>query len=299
MIAVVALLAFVSIALPLAFAWRLWRLDEPTRLGWLLVLAETAVFVALIMILARWDIAGLWSRLALSGLVGIAGIASAWRHASRPWRLDGLSLWPSYGSRLAALALFGPALIYVVVGLLARHDPRDLTFPLTGGQFVVAQGGSAGILNHHHSHRAQRHALDITAVGPLGFRASGLLPDDPSLYAVFGKSVISPCDGMVKAAVDGLPDLSPPARDKANPAGNHVVLSCGDLEVELAHLRMGSVVVEAGRQIRTRDPIGQVGNSGTSTEPHLHIHAVDAASGMGIQMSFEGVIPARNTQFSE
>lgn len=299
MIAVVALLVFVSIALPLAFAWRLWRLDEPTRLGWLLVLAETAVFVTLIMILARWDIAGLWSRVVLIGLVGIAGVASAWRHARRPWRLDGLSLWPSYGSRLAALALFGPALVYVLVGLLARHDPRAFTFPLTGGHFIIAQGGSAGILNHHYSHRAQRHALDITAVGPLGFRASGILPDDPASYAIFGASVISPCDGTVKAAVDGLPDLPPPARDKTNPAGNHVVLSCGDLEVELAHLRMGSVVVEPGTQIRARDPIGQVGNSGNSTEPHLHIHALDAASGVGVQMSFEGVVPARNTQFSE
>lgn len=298
MIAVVAFLAFVSIALPLVFAWRLWRLDEPTRLGWLLVLAETAVFVALIMILARWDIAGLWSRVVLIGLTVVASVASAWRHAGRPWRLDGLSLWPSYGSRLAALTLFGPALIYVVVGLMARHDPRALTFPLTDGHFVVAQGGSAGILNHHHSHRAQRHALDITAVGPLGFRASSLLPDDPSLYAVFGKSVISPCDGMVKAAVDGLPDLSPPAGDTANPAGNHVVLTCGDLEIELAHLRMGSVVVEAGKQIRARDPIGQVGNSGNSTEPHLHVHAIDTSSGAGVQMSFDDVVPARNSRFT-
>lgn len=298
MIAIIALLVFVSIALPLLFAWRLWRLDEPTRLGWLRVLSETAVFVALIMLLARWDIAGLWSRVVLIGLLVIAGVASAWRHARRPWRLDGLLLWQSYGSRLAALVLFGPALIYVVVGLVARHDPGAFAFPLAGGDFVVAQGGSAGILNHHHSHRAQRHALDITAVGPLGFRASGLLPDDPRLYAVFGKSVISPCDGTVKAAVDGLPDLSPPRRDRTNPAGNHVVLSCGNIEVELAHLRMGSVVAEAGRQIRAGDPIGQVGNSGNSTEPHLHVHAIDAGSGEGVQMSFDDVVPARNSRFT-
>jgi hypothetical protein len=300
MIAVIALLVFVSIALPLAFAWRLWRLDVPTRLGWLLVLAETAIFVTLIMLLARWDIAGLWSRAGLIGLTVIAAVASAWRHVGRPWRKpDSPAFWPSHGAQLAALALFGPALVYVLLGLFARHDPRAFTFPLVGGHFIVAQGGGAGILNHHYSHRAQRHALDITALGPLGFRASGLLPDDPSRYAVFGKSVISPCDGTVNAVVDGLLDLSPPARDTANPAGNHVVLSCGDLEVELAHLRRGSVVVEPGKQVRSGDPIGQVGNSGNSTEPHLHIHAIDVGSGVGVQMSFEGVVPARNTWFSK
>lgn len=294
MIAVVALLACVSIVLPLVFAWRLWRLDEPTRLGWLLVLAEIAVFTALIFLLGRWDIAGLWSRAALLGLLLVAALVSTWRHIGRPWRV---SLWRSQGQRLAALALFVPALVYVVVGVLARHEPRLLAFPLTGGHFVVAQGGSAGILNHHYSHRAQRHALDITAVNAAGFRASGFLPDDPTLYAVFGKGVISPCDGTVKAAIDGLPDLSPPARDKTNPAGNHVVLSCGDLEVELAHLRRGSVVVAAGSHIRAGDPIGQVGNSGNSTEPHLHVHAVDAVSGAGVQISFDGVVPTRNSRF--
>lgn len=299
MIAIVALLLFVSIALPLVFAWRLWRLDAPTRLTWLLVLAETAVFVALIMLLARWDIAGLWSRAVLIGLCVIAGVASAWRHAGRPWRRpDDPPFWQNHGARLAALALFGPALIYVLAGLFARQEPRALAFPLAGGDFVVAQGGSAGILNHHYSHRAQRHALDITAIGSFGFRASGVLPNDPARYAIFGKSVISPCDGTVKTAVDGLPDLPPPTRDRTNPAGNHVVLVCGDVEVELAHLRMGSVVAEAGRQIRAGDPIGQVGNSGNSTEPHLHVHAVDAGSGTAVQMSFDGVVPARNTLFT-
>lgn len=294
MIAVIAILVFVSVVLPLVFAWRLWRLDEPTRLGWLLVLAETAVFAALIFLVGRWDIAGLWSRVALIGVLVVAALVSTGRHARRPWRA---SLWRSQGQRLAALALFVPALVYVVVGLLARHEAHPLAFPLRGGHFVVAQGGSAGILNHHYSHRAQRHALDITAVDVAGFRASGLLPADPTHYVAFGKSVISPCEGTVKAAVDGLPDLPPPARDKTNPAGNHVVLVCGNLEVELAHLRRGSIAVEAGKPIRAGDPLGEVGNSGNSTEPHLHIHAVDAISGAGVQMSFDGIVPARNSHF--
>lgn len=297
MVVVVAALLFASIALPLVLGWRLWRLDEGTRLGWLLVVAETAVFMALIVLVARWDMAGIWSRIALPGLVAVATLVSLRRHAGRPWRMAAVPFWRGYGTRVASLAVFGAGLTYVIVGFVASHDPRALTFPLEGGRFVIAQGGGADVLNHHNSHREQRHAIDITAVGKAGLRASGPLPDDPTRYVVFGKTVISPCRGTVATVVDGLPDLSPPTRDRDNPAGNHVILYCDDLSVELAHLRQGSILVEPGDLILAGQPIGQVGNSGNSTEPHLHIHAVDVRTGDGVQMSFDSVIPVRNRVF--
>jgi hypothetical protein len=296
MIAVVLLMLLVCLAVPAGLAWRLWRLDEPSRLPWLIVLAETAVFLALILLLGRWDMAGLWSRAALVGAIAVGAVVSLMRHARRPWlAVDALPVWQGHGHRLASLALSGVALAYVASGVVARDRPHALAFPLDGGRFVVAQGGGIGILNHHSSHRAQRYAVDITAVGASGFRASGLLPQDPARYAIFGKPVISPCEGTVVAAVDGLPDLPPPRADRGNPAGNHVVLACDGLLVELAHLREGSVAVETGKPIRIGDAIGQVGNSGNSTEPHLHIHAVDAVSGEGVRMSFDGAVPVRNT----
>lgn len=299
MIAVIALLSFICIALPIAFAWRLWRLDLPTRLGWTIVLAETAVLVGLVLLLGRWDIAGLWTRIALAVLLVGVSLVSAFRHLRRPWQApDGRSAWPGYGLLLTSLGLFGAALVYVVGWGMARHEPRALAFPLQGGRFVVAQGGGIGILNRHASHPAQRHALDITAVDAAGFRARGLLPEDPARYAIFGKAVVSPCAGTVTAVVDGLPDLPPPTADRANPAGNHVILACGELQIELAHLRKGSVAVESGQQIAAGAAIGQVGNSGNSTEPHLHIHAVDARTGAGVQMSFDGIVPIRNTLFA-
>jgi len=295
MFAVIALMSFVTVAVPLAFSRRLWRLDEPTRLGWLLVLVESAVLVALVIIVARWDIAGMWSRIVLVGLFAAAAVVSARRHLRKPWLpADGASMFPSHITAMASVVVFGAALAYVASGIVGRDDPRDFTFPLEAGHFVVAHGGTIGVLNHHSDHTAQRHALDITAVNALGFRASGLLPADPARYVIFGKTVVSPCDGTILAAVDGLPDLAPPVADRDNAAGNHVVVSCGDLNVELAHLRKGSVAVAVGDRIVAGAPIGQVGNSGYSTEPHLHVHAVDARSGTGVQMSFDDTIPVRN-----
>ena len=111
--------------------------------------------------------------------------------------------------------------------------------------------------------------------------------------------MVSPCEGRVVEARDGLPDLTPPLRDRDNPAGNHVIIDCGDFDVELAHLGQGSVGVTTGEALAIGDRIGAVGNSGNTTEPHLHIHAVDRQTGLGLPMTFNGRFPVRNRLFVE
>jgi hypothetical protein len=162
---------------------------------------------------------------------------------------------------------------------------------------MIAQGGGNWVLNHHSTHRAQRYAVDIVAVNAAGFRAAGIQPDDPTRYLAFDAAVVSPCDGEVMKAQDGLADLNPPEADPQNVAGNHVVVACSGMLVELAHLREGSIEVEAGDMVALGERIASVGNSGNTTEPHLHIHAVDAVGGQGIQITFDGVVPARNRTF--
>jgi len=45
--------------------------------------------------------------------------------------------------------------------------------------------------------------------------------------------------------------------------------------VFLAHMRCGSLAVREGQHVHTGQFIGQVGNSGNSTAPHLHINLFD------------------------
>ena len=56
-------------------------------------------------------------------------------------------------------------------------------------------------------------------------------------------------------------------------AGNYVAINCGDFFVILAHLRQGSIAVATGDKVRTGAFLGQMGNSGNTSEPHLHLHA--------------------------
>jgi murein DD-endopeptidase MepM/ murein hydrolase activator NlpD len=94
-------------------------------------------------------------------------------------------------------------------------------------------------------------------------------------------------DGVVEAAHDGVADRSPvravpdmiatafrggwPFGDMASVAGNHIVVRCEAGDIVLAHLRRGSVRVRAGDRVTTGEVLGEVGNSGNSVAPHLHL----------------------------
>jgi hypothetical protein len=292
------LLLFVCTAVPLGCAWYLWRLDVPSKAGWLIACLATIVGSILILLVGRWDVAGLGTRYLVAGLVLAATLASLRRHIGRPWLVAGWTeVWHRHLPSLVSLALLGGAFVYVVTGMRLPPEARAMSFPLKGGRFVVGQGGNNSLLNYHHGHRAQRYASDIGAVNAAGFRASTLLPRDLSDYAIFGASVTSPCRGAVVKSVDGLPDLIPPKRDRNNARGNHVAIACGGVWVELAHLKKGSVAVRVGEQVDSGDHLGLVGNSGNTTEPHLHIHAVEPATGVGVPLVFDGVAPIRNAVF--
>src|SRR5690606_27821499 len=135
-----------------------------------------------------------------------------------------------------------------------------LASPLAAGRYLVANGGGDLLINAHRASmdtsitrlrdwRGNGHAVDLVAINALGLRAKGVLPSDPSEYLIFGVEVLSPCDGTVLLAVDGLPDQSPPTYDRDHPAGNHLLIDCGIAHVVLAHLRQGSVRVAAGDQV--------------------------------------------------
>lgn len=296
MLFAILVLLLVSIVLPLASAWRVWRLDAPSRIAWLLVVGEAAALVALVFLVGRWDMAGVGTRWLLGVAFVAAVLRSLVRHRARPWRATGPGL-AGQRATLASLVLLGAALAYAVAGMVPPSGAHDLAFPLAGGRFYIAHGGGNRLVNHHAGHAVQRHAVDINALGPAGFRARGLLPDELNAYAVHGTPVLSPCDGRVVLALDSLPDQVPPRMDAGHPAGNHVVIGCDGLAVELAHLARGSVQVVAGQAVSTGDAVGRVGNSGHSSEPHLHVHAVDSSSGRAVPLRFDGRYPTRNRVF--
>lgn len=181
----------------------------------------------------------------------------------------------------------------VGAGVLRAHavpaGALNLGFPLAKGTFLVAHGGSNPAGNIHFSDARQRYAVDLVEVNGAGFRARGILPDDPRDYFVFGSDVISPCAGQVFTAVDQFPDGIP---DPKHPLGNHLVLRCGDVDVTLAQLQKGSLGVKAGTPVAPGAPLARAGHSGLSGEPHLHVHV--ERNGAAVPATFDGRWLVRN-----
>ena len=158
-------------------------------------------------------------------------------------------------------------------------------------------------MNHHFVVPAQKYALDIVKVNKYGIRASGLLPADLSKYEIFGEQVYAPCSGQVISVENNLEDLIPPTMDPENLLGNHVIIFCEGHSVLLAHLKKGSVIVNLDDAVSQGDLLGEIGNSGNTSEPHLHIHAVVgratalkdiAGEGQGVPMLFDNKFLIRN-----
>jgi hypothetical protein len=133
----------------------------------------------------------------------------------------------------------------------------------------VAWGGDTLETNYHAISPDQRWAYDLL-VEPY-MTGSNQVED----YGCYGVPVLAPASGLVTTAHDGEPDEVPGvvSNNYVAPTGNHVViyLETGTYLV-IAHLKPGSVAVAPGDHVEEGQVIGECGNSGNTSEPHIHIH---------------------------
>ena len=107
----------------------------------------------------------------------------------------------------------------------------------------------------------------------------------------WSQPVSAPLDGVVAESHDGSPDRErinmvydlirllvsrpKPGSPFSAHGGNYILLHCEGVHVLLAHLRCGSIRVKPTDIVRAGDQLGEVGNSGSSLQPHLHLQAME------------------------
>jgi len=268
--------AGVLVALLLAPA-RSW-LASATLLGTAMLVLAALARVGL------WLFPPWWTPWACA-LVGL--LVWAWRLAQQAPRTGLPSGILALSTTGAMVVVAAGALVVLVRAADAASPPPgeivDLEIPFASGRYLVVNGGSWEVMNAHRESarspdprflpwRGNGWAVDFVEVDALGRRAFGVLPPDPDAYRIYRRKLTAPCTGQVVIVMDGLPDMPIPEYDRTNLAGNHIVMACGGVHVVMAHLRRGSVRVRGGDDVEVGQPLAEVGNSGGTGEPHLHLH---------------------------
>ncbi|QTD43169.1 M23 family metallopeptidase [Sporosarcina sp. Te-1] len=291
----IAFLLFMLIVLPAVFIFVLWRAAFKSKLEWGLEAGSSILLVVWLFQSANWSWIGIWARYIWMVLLAVALFIS--------WiKIRTLPLKVKYtGNQKFSIAIhgflilvFGYYNVMTITSYSTKEDGVDLVFPIQEGAYYVGHGGNHRMMNYHQDYPPQKYALDILGLNGLGTRAKGLLPTNLDQYAIYGDRLVSPCNGTVVETQDGLIDMTPPEMDSDQPEGNHVSLICEQhpATVLLAHMQQGSVAVKEGDIVKTGQYLGKVGNSGNTSEPHLHIHA--EMEGVGVPIRFDGRFLVRN-----
>lgn len=214
-------------------------------------------------------------------------------------------LWSAVAVLLVADWVNQAWLSWAGVGLLAtglvcyfrlgmhRREPSILSPPVAG-RWVAMNSPADRVPSHRLTAHGQGHALDLVHEPIPGSRRAPAwwpLARRPEDFAGYGQAVYAPADGTVVRRVgwngDHWSRTSWPAlgyflvervREFAGPGqilGNHVV-DCGrGRYAVLAHLRRHSLRVQRGDRVRVGQQVAECGNSGSSTEPHVHVELMD------------------------
>ncbi len=159
-------------------------------------------------------------------------------------------------------------------------------------EWFVFWGGTNVNQNYHVSEVSQQYAYDILQVVD-GASYDGDSKRNESYHA-FGKAIIAPCDARVALVIKGVKDNIPGQMNPADLTGNTVVLKTEAGEFILfAHLMEGSILVQEGQDVTQGEVLGKCGNSGNSTEPHLHLSLQndrDMSKSTGAKLYFDQIL---------
>jgi len=236
---------------------------QPDKFNWLLSVLVIGLSVLFIWTIARWEMVGIYLRPIFPILFLVACFISYKRIRRPDSPPKKIVVRFNIGLNLVLIVFMGVFCWLALGGYRAPDNTIELASPLRGGKYIVLHGGSRKMVNGHFHVNPQNYAIDVVGLNGFGMRSPSIAGgSNLNDYVIFGESVV----------VDDFDDLIPPKVDRDNLAGNHVLIESDGNEILLAHLKKDSITVKAGDSVNTNTIIGQVGNTGNTSEPHLHMH---------------------------
>ncbi len=329
---------FVSVSLhiiiPFLLLLWLWKGKAGGRVFWFVKVILTTLYFILLFMAGSWQQFSYFGRFLLI-FVYVAVVIKTYIN-SKKFPFSERMIYVDW-----ITAVFGMIIsIVILVNIFnifqcyspSRHanDSVNLGFPFKNGTYMICFGGDGDkspLMNYHYKFplyarsepdQSVLFAVDIAELNSMGRSSTGFLPLENESYKIYGETVYSPCDGEVVSIDIRWPDERPFAYDYPYNPGNSIVIKYssetarigkntgvseeGDIFILLGHLQPGSVILNKGDLVKQGDPIAKAGNSGWTTEPHLHIQAMkaydaDGAEGEGLPILFDGRIPVKNSLF--
>lgn len=221
---------------------------------------------------------------------------------------------------IAGTAVFVVAMaIYLRVGTV-RRTPVVVRPPVRG-RWMAVNSPASRVPSHGLHAFGQTYAVDLVHEPVNGSRPDfGWWPvfRPAADFPGFGEVLHAPADGVVVGVHGRERDhwsrnswpalvylfVEAAVRELLGSArilGNHVVIDHGDGAYSaLAHLRRGSIRVHEGQRVAAGEPVAECGNSGNTTEPHVHFQLMDhprAEFAAGLPFEFAGADVPRNKQY--
>lgn len=167
---------------------------------------------------------------------------------------------------------------------LNYQTKTELELPFEN-EWYIFWGGRSVIQNQHFVNRHERYAMDILqTVNGRSFTGDGTNNED---YYCFGKRLNAPGSGKIIALENNMEDNIPGTRGESS---NYIIIDHLNGEFSyMVHFKQHSIIVSVGDTVVIGQEVGKVGNSGNSTEPHLHYHmqtTSEGSTGVGLPTQF-------------
>jgi hypothetical protein len=199
-----------------------------------------------------------------------------------------LKIWLNDKDKITGL-MFGPHSTPIPV---PEKQETVLQLPFEG-KWKVLWGGDTKELNLHHDTQNQRYAFDFLIADERDKTHQGEGNKNEDYYA-FGRKIFAPADGIVTDVIQGVRDNEPRSMNPFSTFGNAIIIQHREHEVSvLAHFKNGSIAVKPGDKVKKGRFLGLCGNSGNSSEPHLHYHLQNTPifqDATGIKCYFENIV---------
>ncbi|WP_299162419.1 M23 family metallopeptidase [uncultured Eudoraea sp.] len=295
--------AFIHLGLPLLLLTDFFLRKPKSTIG---LITRTILYTAILFFLYLW---GQWSLvgsyyfryLLLLLILCIVGSAFVRFKSGNLGKPRSIFKKISIGVTAALAILLIMMVFNALQGRFYAEQAIELTFPLKGGTYYVSSAGSHKLINNHIRDfpTAQHYAIDINKLGPYGGASKKLMSSRNTDHHIFADTVYCPCDGVILDTKSTVKDNEGSSMNVSaeDGTGNYVELKCDGAYIFIPHFKQYSIFVSKDSYVKQGSPLGLVGISGFSQEPHLHFQAAvyDKDSVMvGIPIKFKGKTLSRN-----